>query len=138
MMSFRSLSAVAVAVLGVGLGARYPTTAQVVGVYTAAQAAAGSTLYDAQCSQCHGHALEGISGPPLAGKPFIDKWNGNTADDLFYIVSTEMPLSAPASLKPDEYLELVTYVLQQNKYPAGSTPLTLAGLKNVKIVAQGG
>lgn len=114
------------------------SSAQSAGVYTVAQAAAGSALYAANCSQCHGQSLEGISGPPLAGKAFTDKWNGHTADDLYYIMSTQMPLNAPGSLKPDEYLELVAYVLQQNKYPAGSTALTAATLKNVKITSQGG
>jgi mono/diheme cytochrome c family protein len=134
----RSLAVAAVALVGAMTLVPHATSAQGAGVYTAAQATAGSALYAANCSQCHGQSLEGISGPALAGKAFTDKWNGETADDLNYIMSTQMPLTAPGSLKPDEYIELVAYVLQQNKYPAGSTPLTAATLKSVKITSQVG
>ena len=36
-------------------------------VYSDAQAARGQQLYKAQCVACHGEALEGAVGPPLAG-----------------------------------------------------------------------
>jgi mono/diheme cytochrome c family protein len=111
-------------------------SAQSGGVYTAAQAAAGAKLFSADCAQCHGQKLEGIAGPALAGKAFLDKWSGQTADDLHYVMSTQMPLTAPGSLKPDEYLDLVAYVLQQNGYAPGSDPLTAAKLKGIKIAPQ--
>ena len=81
--------------------------------------------------------VEGISGPALAGKDFIAKWTGQTADDVYYTASTQMPLTAPGSLKPAEYLAVVAYILSKNKYPAGATALTSARLKAVKIAQQG-
>ncbi len=36
-------------------------------VYSDAQAARGQQFYKAQCVTCHGEALEGVVGPPLAG-----------------------------------------------------------------------
>ena len=122
--------------LAIAVTAR-PIAAQSTGVYTAEQATAGAKVYVASCAMCHGQSLEGLSGPALAGPAFIGKWTGQTADDLHYIMSTQMPQTAPGSLKPDEYLDLVAYVLQQNKYAAGSVPLTAATLKSVKIAAQG-
>jgi mono/diheme cytochrome c family protein len=107
--------------------------AQSAGAYTAAQAATGAKLYAAQCSECHGAMLEGGAGPQLAGADFIAKWTGQTADDLHEIVANQMPQTNPGSLKPDEALALVAYILQQNKYPAGDAPLTLAKLKTIKI-----
>ena len=86
---------------------------------------------------CHGDKLEGISGPALAGSDFMSKWSGQTVDDLRDIVTTQMPLTSPGSLKPAEVLSVLAYILQQNKYPAGDTALTAAKTKSVKIVKQG-
>jgi len=110
--------------------------AQSTGVYTQAQASAGATLFTAQCSSCHGANLEGGAGPALAGSDFIQKWSGQTADDVYAIVSQQMPMTSPGSLSADQSLALIAYILQQNKYPAGDTPLTVGTLKSVKIVKQ--
>jgi mono/diheme cytochrome c family protein len=107
------------------------------GAYTAAQAKSGAAIYTAQCSMCHGVKLEGVSGPPLAGSTFVAKWSGQTADDLRDIIATQMPLTAPGSLKPAEVLAVLSYILQQNKYPAGPSALTAPKSKTVKIVKQG-
>ena len=48
-----------------------------------------------------------------------------------------MPLTNPGSLKPAEVLQVLSYILQQNKYPAGDSALTAAKAKTVKIVKQG-
>lgn len=103
------------------------------GYFTQAQADRGKTLFSANCSQCHGANLEGISGPALAGKDFQSGWASRTAFDLYDVMSTEMPLTAPASLKPDEYLALTAYVLSKNGFPAGSTALDKAKLKGISL-----
>jgi mono/diheme cytochrome c family protein len=110
--------------------------AQSSGVYSAAQASAGAKIFAAQCSMCHGVKLEGISGPPLAGGDFMSKWTGQTADDLRDVIATQMPLTSPGSLKPPEVLQVLSYILEQNKYPAGGTDLTAAKTKTVKIAKQ--
>jgi mono/diheme cytochrome c family protein len=132
----RVLAPVAVALVASSAFTAHPLSAQTAGVYTAAQATAGATIYTAQCAMCHGDKLEGVSGPPLAGSDFLAKWSGQTADDLRDIIATQMPLTAPGSLKPAEVMSLVAYILQQNKYPAGSTALTAAASKTVKIAKQ--
>ena len=113
-------------------------SAQSSGVYTAAQAQDGAAVYTANCAVCHGAKLEGVQGPSLAGSDFISRWNGKTAGDLYEFISALMPESAPGSLKPAEYLAVLTFLLQQNHYAAGSTPLTPARAKNVRIAKQGG
>jgi mono/diheme cytochrome c family protein len=105
------------------------------GAYTAAQAAAGAKLYAANCSACHGANLRGVNAPALIGNAFTSQFTGEPASDIYVLMSKNMPLNAPGSLKSSEYLALLAYVLKQNKYPAGSTPLTQARLKSIKIVS---
>jgi mono/diheme cytochrome c family protein len=105
------------------------------GGYTAAQAAAGGKLYAADCSACHGADMHGPAGPALIGDAFTSQFTNEPVSDMYGLMSKNMPLSDPGSLKPAEYLEVTAYILQRNKYPAGTTPLTLAKLKTIKIVA---
>jgi cytochrome c len=113
-----------------------PAVAQSTGVYTAAQAQTGATLYAASCTACHGAHLEGVAGPSLSGDAFLARWAGKTAADLNDFVSALMPQDNPGSLKPDEYVALEAFILQQNKYPAGPNALTAAKMKSVKLVKQ--
>jgi mono/diheme cytochrome c family protein len=133
----RALIPLAVALVASAAFTTQSISAQSTGAYTDAQAKAGLAIYTAQCSMCHGVKLEGVSGPALAGSGFISKWNGQTADDVRDIIATQMPLTSPGSLKPAEVLSVLAYILQQNKYPAGSAALTAPGSKKVKIVKQG-
>lgn len=107
------------------------------GVYTAEQAKAGEQLYTQNCQSCHGDDLQGEVGPGLAGSNFSKKWErGNlTADDLYYIMSTTMPKGSPGSLKPEQYVNILAFVLQQNGYPAGESPLPTdeSSLKKIKL-----
>ena len=134
----RALAPLALSLVASAAFTTHSLAAQSSGVYTEAQAKAGGTIFAAQCSQCHGVKLEGISGPALAGPDFISKWSGQTADDLRDFIGTQMPLTSPGSLKPAEVLSLLAYILKENKYPAGETALTAAKTKTVKIAKQGG
>jgi mono/diheme cytochrome c family protein len=105
------------------------------GAYSAKQAADGKTLYGDNCSSCHGVNLRGVIGPALVGDAFTSQWTNEPASDMYGLMSKNMPLGAPGSLKASEYLAITAYLLQQNKYPVGATPLTLAKLKTVKLSA---
>ncbi len=106
-------------------------------LYTADQANQGAAVYAQACAACHGSQLEGVAAPALKGPPFGDMANAQalTADGLLDVVSSTMPQSDPGSLKPEEYSAVVAYILQQNGYPAGTTPLAKGapGLKETKI-----
>jgi mono/diheme cytochrome c family protein len=106
-------------------------------LYTADQATAGATVYQQACAACHGAALEGVAAPALKGAAFGDMATaqGLTADSLLEVTAATMPQSDPGSLKPEDYNAVVAYILQQNSYPAGPTPLAphAAGLKDAKI-----
>ena len=107
----------------VALGAQAAKSANE-GVYTVDQAKAGEGVYKEQCAACHGDNLEG-SGPmpPLAGKDFLSNWQGKTVGDLFEKTQTSMPATAPGTLTPDQTAQVVSYMLSQSKYPAGSAAL---------------
>lgn len=109
-------------------------SAQSSGAYTPAQAKDGAAIFAAKCSMCHGAKLEGKIGPALTGSTFLATYDGQTADDLRDFIATAMPANAPGSLKPAEVLAVLSYILRQNKFPAGDTPLTEASSKTVKIV----
>jgi mono/diheme cytochrome c family protein len=129
----RELLPLGLTVAALALFTTSPLSAQNGGAYTAAQANDGAAIFAAKCSVCHGVNLEGKIGPALAGSTFLSTYDGQTADDLRDFIATAMPLTAPGSLKPPEVLAVLSYILKQNKFPAGDAPLTEASSKTVKI-----
>jgi mono/diheme cytochrome c family protein len=93
------------------------------GVFTDAQAARGKALYDKQCASCHGNALEGVQGPPLAKADFISRWQKQPLSDLVNKVRNTMPADAPGSLSPAQSADLVAHMLNVSAFPSGATDL---------------
>jgi len=94
------------------------------GVYTNEQAATGETQYLQKCAACHMPDLSGNgTATPLVGGAFIQSWRGHTLDELFNVISTTMPQGNAGSLSPDEYADIVAYVLKVNGLPAGANKL---------------
>jgi alcohol dehydrogenase (cytochrome c) len=116
-----------IAVLATLILAAWPLGAKAVqGAYTADQAARGKSLYGRYCASCHGEMLEGAAAPALAGETFIKSWSQSTrtVDDLFYVMRSSMPKPASGSLKAQQYLELLTFILSRNGLSAGDRPLS--------------
>ena len=86
------------------------------GIYTAAQAAKGEDVYFAMCVTCHPKGT-------YAGAGFKSNWNNRPLWDLWDWISNKMPKNDPGSLTPAEVVQLMAYILQQNKMPAGTAPL---------------
>jgi S-disulfanyl-L-cysteine oxidoreductase SoxD len=105
------------------------------GVYTSAQAARGTVVFDAHCVSCH---REGGTAPVLAGERFTKSFADSTLLAVFTTIQTTMPRNAPSSLSEKEYVDVVAYLLKLNGYPDGMTELALAGLGDVKVPGQGG
>ena len=106
------------------------------GVYTADQANRGSALYQQQCASCHGKDLEGGGQtPPLTGDGFKSNWNGQPLGDLFERMSSTMPADEPGKLSGDQNAEILAWMLKQNGFPAGSTPMKGDGgsLKQIRF-----
>ncbi|MFN0111284.1 MAG: PQQ-binding-like beta-propeller repeat protein, partial [Blastocatellia bacterium] len=113
--------------------------AQQTGLFTDAQAARGQAVYDAKCAKCHGNQLDNGNSAALAGSKFASKWNGKSVDDLYYITKTQMPYGAGDSLKVQEYIDVVAFMLKANGYKSGAKELKAdASLKQLKIEAQQG
>jgi polar amino acid transport system substrate-binding protein len=107
-------------------------------LYTHTQAAAGKAVYDASCTSCHGAQLQGVSAPPLVGSGFSG--SPLTLTQLHQLVTTEMPFDNPAGLTPEQYADVMAYLLASNCYPAGTTAYPQAGDKahaDLKVTTQG-
>jgi len=93
------------------------TTADTGGAhFTAEQADEGRDTFRSLCTECH------FSGE-FSDAQFKFKWSRRTAGNLFEMIFTQMPESAPGSLSPDEAASLVAYILRMNGFEEGSTPL---------------
>jgi len=107
------------------------------GVYTAAQATRGEAIFQMRCAVCHGEMLEGLAGPPLTGDVFLGPRDKQPVSDLFDKIHNTMPADAPGTLEPQQVADLVSFILQSNKFPAGGAELGSgdAALKAIVLVA---
>ena len=100
-------------------------------VYTAAQAERGKQVYEANCVTCHLADLDGSANPtagargaPLVGTRFVQDFGESKVSALFNKMKRDMPSGRPGALTDQEYLDVATFVLQKNNFPAGSAELT--------------
>lgn len=127
------------AAIAIGLGSVAATGAPSPKVsFLAAQAAAGSKLFETKCAACHGANLEGGAGPALSGATLatLSKNTKLTIGDMFTFLSQQMPLNEPASLTHDQYVSIMAFILHFNGYKAGSKPLTYESATNSTSVIQ--
>ncbi len=112
--------------------------AQQNGLFTDAQAARGQVLYDSKCGKCHGNQLDNGTAAALTGGKFTAKWAGKSVDDLYYITKTQMPYGAAGTMKDQEYIDVVAFMLKANGYKPGAQELKAdpAALKKLTIEAQ--
>jgi mono/diheme cytochrome c family protein len=132
-MGIRAEAAGALGVALIGVWALFhvqPTSAQDAGkttwdgIYSEAQADRGKGAYKTACLSCHGEELAGQDmTPPLAGSQFLSNWNGLSVGDLAERVRTTMPLNKPGSLSRDQIADVLAYIMNYNKFPAGSADL---------------
>ena len=97
-----------------------------VAVYTDEQALNGRQVYYRTCANCHGENLAGKVGPALTGRQFHQMVAAQkmTAPLLFNFIATKMPQSKPGSLSSEQAAAIMAFILKQNGYPSGGTPLT--------------
>ena len=85
----------------------------------AAQAAAGRSVYQANCASCHMPDLAGRNeAPPLAGDNFMNTWRTRTTRDLFEFMSSTMPPTGE-TLSAGSVPRVTAYILQSNGAAAG-------------------
>lgn len=106
------------------------------GVYTTAQAQRGAGLFTSTCEKCHGEKAANTPDDAgrLIGKEFFELLEGVTLDQLFTQIQTTMPADHPKTLPSKDVADIMAYLLEQNEFPAGASPLSenpdhLKGLK---------
>jgi mono/diheme cytochrome c family protein len=106
------------------------------GVYTAAQASRGKAVYEERCAECHNTG----EAPVLFGTGFMRRWFQESLDDVFTKMRTQMPLNGPGTLPEGSYLDVLSFVLEESGFPAGTEELTAnpARLASIAIVEKSG
>lgn len=116
MTRFALMGAGVLMVAVVVTGAQAPTKTTNSGVYTAAQAERGKTLFNEKCGGCHEPAR-------FSGDTFHEAWDGKPLKEIWDIASGTMPEDNPGSLKQQEYADIIAYFLSLNGYPTGDAEL---------------
>jgi mono/diheme cytochrome c family protein len=94
------------------------------GVYAENQAKRGEAIYKDRCSSCHGEMLEGRLGPPLKGNDFISDWANQPLSELYGKIRNTMPQDNPGKLTAQETVDILAYILEAGKFPAGRGDLS--------------
>ena len=102
------------------------------GVYSEEQAKRGKTVYDTKCGSCHdGSGM----GPQLKDEAFFAEWENKSVRAFYGRILSTMPDDDPGSLKENEVLDVVAYLLQAHGFPAGARALESASeLDTVKFI----
>ena len=107
------------------------------GVYTEAQAARGLSEYTTHCARCHRDDLSGYNNI-LKGRRFMEKYRELSLHVLFDKTKTTMPRGAPATLSDSAYVDILSFLLNVNEFPAGAQELRLEDLPDIQIVGREG
>lgn len=124
---------------GPALRAQTPTpTGRTVwdGVYTEAQAARATPVFNQSCANCH--TLSSQGNRSLTGGKFWEGFTQKTVADLLSYVRTNMPNGNGGSLSASSYNDLVALILKSNSFPAGSAELVPESVSNVQIIPKDG
>lgn len=87
-----------------------------VAYFTAEQATRGQRVFTTICSTCHGRN-------EFTGPIFALTWKAEPVGNLFEHISTAMPQDRPGSLSPQQYADVLSYILQLNGGAAGDREL---------------
>lgn len=84
-------------------------------------ATSGQTVFANNCAVCHGAQGEGRTAPTLIGAGAGLAKFGN-AQGMLSFITAAMPQNAPGSLPPDQYQQVLSYLLIQNKVVDANAP----------------
>ncbi len=84
--------------------------------FTDDQADRGRDLFRAQCTECH-YSSE------FSDSQFKFKWSRRSAGNLYNLIQSSMPETAPGSLTPEEAVSVVTYIMRMNGFEPGAAEL---------------
>ncbi|MBC8090164.1 MAG: cytochrome c [Phycisphaerae bacterium] len=89
----------------------------------------GREVFTKNCAECH-------TKTDISGQDFKIKWHTRPVYDLFEIIRTTMPDDKPGSYTPEQYIDVVAYLLRMNGASFGGPALVAsdtAGLKKWKM-----
>ncbi|MGA8473802.1 MAG: cytochrome c [Candidatus Cybelea sp.] len=100
--------------------------------FTADQANKGQILFYENCAECHGAQLEGNAGPALDATHGNVQWE--TVSFVFSYMSAFMPAGNAHGLSPDDYLNIMAFLLRAHGHHAGGAALTAEAATNSKAL----
>ena len=104
------------------------------GIYTEEQAKRGRRAFQRDCTECHGEDLRGgEAAPGLMGREFVSFWSDTSVGELFELTRETMPEESPGGLSDKTYADILAYMLQANKFPAGDSELEPAVERLLRI-----
>jgi len=109
------------------------------GVYADEQATRGQQLYATNCAGCHkpdlsGNEDGGTGAPSLRGARFMQTWEGSSLSGLVSKVRETMPRNNAGGLPDDVYMDIISFILKTNRFPAGKDKLALVPAVLDKVV----
>jgi quinoprotein glucose dehydrogenase len=110
------------------------------GVFSSDQAARGKTAFELSCSRCHNLALTGSErGPAIKGSAFLSHWEKDNLGGLFTKIRDTMPEGGSGTVKDETKIDILSYILQQNGFPSGTSELKLdlPGLQDISLARKG-
>ena len=101
-------AAVVVGLAGAAVGQDSEAAPVEGGLVTAEQAARGDALYEQRCATCHGADI-------------VDSFASYPNAALFFgYISTAMPADAPGSMPPQQYADIIAYLMTEIGQPIGT------------------
>lgn len=125
------VAALALLSLGAALPAFAQTEERVTtldGVYTEEQALRGAEVIEDVCRECH-------DDEEFVGA-FIRSWAGASVAALYDDIYSLMPEDQPGSLPPQQYADVIAYILQLNGLPPGAIELGAARESLERVVIE--
>jgi mono/diheme cytochrome c family protein len=109
------------------------------GIFTDEQADRGKADFAQSCTRCHGQDLAGLTAPSLNGNRFITAWENENLYKLFVKIRDTMPPNFGTILTDEAKLDVMTFLLRTNGYPAGPQELKVDSetLENIQGVRKG-
>src|SRR5262245_24211558 len=109
------------------------------GIFTNEQAERGKTDFAQSCVRCHGADLAGVTAPSLNGNRFVTAWENESRYKRFTKVRDTMPPNFGTILTDEAKLDVITYILRTNGFPAGSDELRVDPdtLESIQVVRKG-
>jgi alcohol dehydrogenase (cytochrome c) len=126
----------ALATLGV-LASQVPAQGTI--AFSRAQSERGAGVYAQHCADCHGSGLSGGRAMALTGAEFRARWSAPSRSlyELLELVRETMPVGNEGGLSADEYLAVLTFILERNDVVAGDRALAAdrAVLESLRLPA---